>query len=545
MHTPTLPAKVRLLPVYTKTKSGHPNDFEVSLFAVDQAGDEVSIFNVPKDTDKPWPLISKLPFAGDTRLSCIYVPGKPEPLLMAGSPTERMQKLCHLNLIEWCAAKRDERLTPPKAPVVEEKFSRQMASLWPENREGHEGQVIVALPIDCTADLPVSRHAWVNVPIVSGGDFMSMHGPPDLRPPFDYGPPFPGHPPFDPRGPPPFDLRPPPFGRIPFDDHCPPFDGPLGKGHDPHRPPFDPRYDRHPGGGWFDGHRPPFDRPLDYPRPFGDCRPPFDARPPLEHGFDDRPPHFDGPSSSTRPPFEAPPGDWYNDPRPPFDAARDHRDQERRSRHVGPGTLEIGSMVEANFREQNQWMRAKVIAIHEDGTFDVEYEGDYIEWHVPLNRVRPLPPLIGQFHPPGAPDPSMCPSGTQREGRHRRRRHHGEHGEHGEHGDGGQKRHHGETGDRERKHHGEQGDLGNLGVSARKRHHHHRHAHDPEKKERSQSQDGKRKHRKLRHGNVETSKCPTDAPLDPPNVPAPEDLVAVKKETEDTMADAMAAAPSD
>ncbi|CAE7393093.1 Fubp1, partial [Symbiodinium microadriaticum] len=98
---PALPPKVRLLMVYTKARSPNPTEFEASLFAIDANAGEMKVFQVPSDMDKPWNQISSLPFAGDTRLSCIYVPGKPEPLLMAGSPTEKMQKLCHLNLMEW------------------------------------------------------------------------------------------------------------------------------------------------------------------------------------------------------------------------------------------------------------------------------------------------------------------------------------------------------------------------------------------------------------------------------------------------------------
>ena len=217
-------------------------------------------FEVPSDLDKPWITIASLPFPGDTRLSCIYVPGKPEPLLMAGSPTEKMQKLCHLNLMEWRLAKQDERLPAPKVPVVEEKFSRPISSLWPESREaGQDPETLVALPVDCTADLPVSRHSWVTTPILPPGGEM---GPPPLpghRPPFDFRPgPRPGPPPgFEGRAPrPPFDYPGPPPG----------FEG------RPARPPFD-----YPGPP---PARPPFDGP---PPGFG-YRPPFDPGPPP--GFD-------------------------------------------------------------------------------------------------------------------------------------------------------------------------------------------------------------------------------------------------------------------
>ncbi|CAJ1444224.1 unnamed protein product, partial [Effrenium voratum] len=148
------------------------------------------------------------------------------------------------------------------APVVEEKFSRPMSSLWPESRAG-DPQSVVALPVDCTADLAVSRHGWVTTPVLPPGE-LPPPAIPGHRPPFDYGPP-----PFDGRGPP------------------PPFMG----GPPPYRPPFE-----RPPPGWIDTRRPPFDLPPARP-PFESAPPgPFDARPPFEGG---------------RPPFEAPPGDWF------------------------------------------------------------------------------------------------------------------------------------------------------------------------------------------------------------------------------------------
>eukprot|EP00927_Polykrikos_kofoidii_P016649 TRINITY_DN17534_c0_g1_i1.p1 TRINITY_DN17534_c0_g1~~TRINITY_DN17534_c0_g1_i1.p1 ORF type:complete len:1908 (-),score=371.19 TRINITY_DN17534_c0_g1_i1:105-5828(-) len=479
---PSLSPKARLLPVYTKAKSNNPSDFEVSIFAVDPVANELVVHTVPAES-KPWMQVSSLPFPGDTRLSCIYVPGKPEPLLMAGSPTERMQKLCHLNLLEWCAASRDDRAPPPKAAVVEEKFSRPMASLWPgESRGGDDPALIVALPMDCTADLPVSRHAWVSTPLGLGGEMMPvgvppLHGgPPDMRPPFDRMPyPFASHVPpcFDPRGPPPFNFPHPAFGRPPFDG--PPFDGKGkgkgfdGKGFDAMRPPFD----MPPPGGvgsmppppHFEGPPPPgaAGEPRGYarppPMPFNDPLrpPPFDhekgkgkggpspdmLRPPFDGFLHGRPP-FDGPPG--RPPFDAPPGEWFGGqgPRPPpFDVAGRPQGPPTGPPPPGgpplvggPGTCgdracgggdgkwpDVGSVVEANFRDRNWWSRATVVNKHEGGFFDVQYDGDYIEWQVPLSRLRPLPALPGISGEPVAPGEGPQQEGADRERRHRRHRH--------------------------------------------------------------------------------------------------------------------------
>lgn len=445
-ETPPLSSKARVLPVYTKTSRGTPGDFEASIFSIDGATNELSIYRVPVDTDKPWMLVSKLPFAGDTRLCCVYVPGKPEPLLMAGSPTERLQKLCHLNLIEWTASKLDERAPPPKAPIVEEKFSRQMASLWPESRDGSDAQMVVATPIDCTADMPVSKHAWVTMPLLHGGE-LERPGPPGAppgapRPPFGRSPfedPWGAfRPPFDPHGPPPYGMRPPfdphgpppPFGQPPFDKGMGK-GGPPPPGFDPHRPPFDPL---HPGGPPPGFERPPFDAghpprpPFDMP-PMG--MPPFE-RPPLG-----RPP-FDAPPGA-RPPFDAPPGEWFGGKggmRPPFDTPMRPPAPGAADGQPPSGPLEAGSFVEADFQEKGQFRRAKILAKHEDGTFDIEYDGDYVEWKVPQSRIR-----IGQpgAPPPGAPPPGAPPGG---EAPKERRRHRHRRGEGEEAAEGGERRHH-------------------------------------------------------------------------------------------------------
>mmetsp|Transcript_15878 Transcript_15878/g.39720 ORF Transcript_15878/g.39720 Transcript_15878/m.39720 type:complete len:1963 (+) Transcript_15878:175-6063(+) len=443
--TPPLSRKARPMAIYTKAREGGVTDFQVSIFSVEPDKNELSISLVPADTDKPWLPISRLPFSGDTRFSCIYVPGKPEPLLMAGSPKERLQKLCHLNLVEWCLAKQDDRMQPPQAPVVEEKFSRQMSSLWPDSREGHDGLLTVALPVDCTADLPVSRHAWVTTPLGGDAPLMApplappqqlppplgappghLGGPPPPRPPFDYGPcppppgppgpPFGGPPPppgYDPRRPPSFDYPPPPFHRPPFDDRRPPFDDRRPPPFDTGAPPPPPHL------------RPPFERPRWGPPPFD--RPPFDVRP----GGPPQPPH-----GGPRPPsFELPPGDWHGGSRPPFDP------QEQRLTEPpppgsggGPPPLpDVGHEVEGFRRDRGQWETAKVVARNGDNTFDLEFDGDYIEPRVPPTHFRP-PPLRPPL-PPGAPGAGLppaagngsdaqVPEGEHRHHHRRRRRHH-------------------------------------------------------------------------------------------------------------------------
>ncbi|CAK0814236.1 unnamed protein product, partial [Prorocentrum cordatum] len=126
-EAPPLSPKATLTPVYAKAKAGGPENFETALLSVDQGESMLSVFHA-KASGKPWVLVSKIPYAGDARLCCAYVPGKPEPVLMAGSPSDRMLKLCHLNLIEWCTFKQadDTDASAPSQPVLEEKFSRKV-----------------------------------------------------------------------------------------------------------------------------------------------------------------------------------------------------------------------------------------------------------------------------------------------------------------------------------------------------------------------------------------------------------------------------------
>lgn len=197
------------------------------------------------------------------------------------------------------------------------------------------------------------------------------------------------------------------------------------------RPPF---FDGHPAGP-FEG-RPPFDGT------FMDHRFPQMDRP-------ERPP-FDCPQGGQpgRPPFDAPPGQWYNGPRPPFDASR---------------------------------------VICADPNTDTGESG---------NR----PASSGA---PGKPTISGAPHGAQEGGERRRRRHHHHHdgdkessrksrGEHGTEGD--------KDGSKKRS------SKSPEGASRRHRRHHHRskeRSKEREKRPRSRSGDANRKERKRRHRSTD------------------------------------------
>jgi len=441
-HAPALSSKARVMPVYTKTERDGATFVDVALLSVDSGTDEMSVHVMPGNDDtKPWLLLSKLPFRGDSRFCCAYVPGKPEPVLMAGSPTERVLKLCHLNLIEWSAAKKKDSQELPSTPVVEVKFSRPMGSIWPETHFNQEGQTVVATPIDCTTDLPVSRHPWIasvgpvgsdppQQPGVAGANGSAAQDPaskpPGAAPPFDSK---------GPRGPTPggahelvpFGAPRPPMARPPFDEQRSPFDGagPHGQrtGYPPH--PHMPPLGRPPPAGYMGPpYGPAFGPPFGPPgaAPYG--------RPPLDPSFG-RPPY--GPPGW---PPRGPPG-WG--PQPPAAAAS----FDTAPRATGdPAQWEVGQLVEANFRDSGQWQVARIVAKLQNQTFDIEYKGDYMEWQVHGDRLRVLSGS-GQGAPageasgapgmqgaPGAhsiPEPADKDDGGEKDRkhhRHRRRRHH-------------------------------------------------------------------------------------------------------------------------
>jgi len=494
-QAPALSAKAWTLPVYAKAKPGSAAPFEVALLSIDEVRNELSVFTMPRTLEQPWVNISTTPCIGDTRLCCAYVPGKPEPVIMAGSPTERMLKLCHLNLIEWITNIQENKPEKPTVPVLEEKFSRKVGSIWPEGRDGVEGHLLVATPIDCTTDLPVSRHPWVMSSANPGGDQPSspdvQQGPPGFAPPFDMG-----------KGPPGFDMGK-GMGKPPFDmgKGPPPFD--MGKG----MPPFDMGKGPPPGFDMGKGGPPPgFGMP-----PFGmPPRPPFDMGKGMGKGFDGPPPGFGMPGMPPpgfgRPPFDMPPG------RPPFDAPpgfrpphdappgqwQQHQQQAGAAPSGGaskapgdPGSWEVGSMVDGNFKQSGQWQSAKVVAKHPDGTFDVEYNGDYMEFMVTGDRLRPLSAIAAT----AAPDAATAEAADKKHRhRHRHRRHHGdkdkEGGEGGDGGEGGEKKH--------RRRHRKNGSKGSNDGEKKQRSRRKKSMSKSKSKSRSRSRSGSRSRSKSR-----------------------------------------------
>ena len=58
----------------------------------------------------------------------------------------------------------------------------------------------------------------------------------------------------------------------------------------------------------------------------------------------------------------------------------------------------VGDRVEANYKDRNHWYFSKVIARHDDGTYDIEYAGEnqkvLFEQKLSAIRIRSLPPAL-------------------------------------------------------------------------------------------------------------------------------------------------------
>merc|ERR1712060_938314 len=94
-----------------------------------------------------------------------------------------------------------------------------------------------------------------------------------------------------------------------------------------------------------------------------------------------------------------------------------------------PSTLEVGTMVEVNYRASGVWQAGKILVKHPDATFDVELNGENVEMKVPVTYLRPLPPE------------GFDGTGENRRHRHRHRHRRGE-GADVEIENGGERRHH-------------------------------------------------------------------------------------------------------
>lgn len=458
VHAPPMCAKSRVLPVYMRTSPSRANVFDVFLVSVDPSKGEVTVHAMPSSAEEPWLFLSSQPLKGDSRMFCAYVPGRVEPVLMAGSESDRKLLLCHLHLAEWSAARRTEGAPLPEAPVIEEKLSRPMASVWPDEHLGPDAGVVVARPLDCSTDLPISRHPWAAAtpPVASAvppvaasaapaaASTAPATGVPPTTPPPPAGPP----PPRPGAGDATSLLQRPPFG--------PPqggFEGPLGRpppggplGVPPGPPPGNPP------GAWPPAARPPFGMPFGGPPgwpPMGGRPPPpgYPGGPPPGYpggpppGYPGGPPHgYPGgppPCYPGGPPPGFPGFPGFPRPAAPPGAAGPWAPRPGASPPVSghPSTWEVGFSVEALRADGTAWQPARISAKLGDRGFDIEYATGNMEWQVPASRLRPpaasgapgVPPAAGALALPapgaaGAPGLGAEADAERKRHRHRRKR---------------------------------------------------------------------------------------------------------------------------
>ena len=146
------------------------------------AGGALRVYHQPRSPPlasrpEPWVLVaapseSEIYFPGDTRVSVLYVPRKPEPLIMATSAQARLTRLYSLNLTDWFTAKIEGRQHQPQIPILEQLSALKMEDndprWWPATLKAvqdmsaaERGWPTTSTPVDCTADLPVSAHPWM------------------------------------------------------------------------------------------------------------------------------------------------------------------------------------------------------------------------------------------------------------------------------------------------------------------------------------------------------------------------------------------------
>lgn len=114
-------------------------------------------------------ITSRKYFEPDTRLSLLYIAGKPEPMCMslsAQSHTARLFKI-HLHKILPPYGSCGKNMQPSEAVVLEELFRRDVNDLlnghpaFEDKTKKHS-----LIPVDVSADLACSsRHPWINTVI--------------------------------------------------------------------------------------------------------------------------------------------------------------------------------------------------------------------------------------------------------------------------------------------------------------------------------------------------------------------------------------------
>jgi len=174
---PTGPS--RTYPVYMRTRL--PGQIECFLFCVDMEQKELLVIYVPREgAENQWHIVWRKSMSEDTRLSLIYIAGKPEPMAMGLSLKHNSASLfkVHLHCVVPPEGLSADQMAAPQKPVMEEIFKRRIDDLMQghpafasegsrsvELQEGEQPHTAL-IPVDTSADLACSQvHPWMAVPL--------------------------------------------------------------------------------------------------------------------------------------------------------------------------------------------------------------------------------------------------------------------------------------------------------------------------------------------------------------------------------------------
>ena len=125
------------------------------------------IIYVPREgAEQPWHIVWRKSVAADTRISLLYIAGKPEPMAMLLSASSNQAALykIHLHLVTPPIGGKVSDLPVPSKPIMEELFKRNMNDLL-SGHPAHDATMPnknILLPVDTSADLACSSaHPWI------------------------------------------------------------------------------------------------------------------------------------------------------------------------------------------------------------------------------------------------------------------------------------------------------------------------------------------------------------------------------------------------
>eukprot|EP00397_Hematodinium_sp_SG-2012_P004315 GEMP01004326.1.p1 GENE.GEMP01004326.1~~GEMP01004326.1.p1 ORF type:complete len:830 (+),score=202.96 GEMP01004326.1:944-3433(+) len=331
----------------------------------------VGCLYIPREgIEEPWHEVARHSIeARDTKLLILYIPGKQEPMAMSLSASTKTACLCKLNLTNCLppVGRSAKDMELARLPVVEAVSDRRLADVFAKHPL--EQDVWQVRPTDCTADLLVSKgHPWVTAELVVTAAAPAVPRPSSPGSPLRQDD-FAARPTFEPR--PVFEPR------APFEPRA------LAPNFDP-RPVFEPR--------------PVFD-PRPPPTPYFEPRGPSLFEPRGVSPFEPRGPMMSSPFDvQIRGPAPSPfvetlgPRMPFMDPallRPMLPAPRGFEAPAARgppmNRSEGPA---VGDLVEINWQEKNMWFPGVVTHVHDDSTYDVEYEDGTMEHNVRTYCIR-------------------------------------------------------------------------------------------------------------------------------------------------------------